>query len=67
MKKNVGKLKLHFESLRILDGITASGAVSGAATCGLSCQPTCGANPGPVTDAQLVTTATFTKNGACCV
>jgi hypothetical protein len=66
MKKNVGKLKLHFESLRILDGMNVSGALSGAATCATSCPATCGANPG-TTGAQLVTTATFTKGGACCV
>jgi hypothetical protein len=66
MKKNVGKLKLHFESLRILDGMTVSGALSGAATCGPSCPATCGANPG-TTGTQLVATATFTKGGACCV
>ena len=49
MKKNVRKLKLHFESLRILDGTNVSGAVSGAATCGPSCPVTCGVNPGTTT------------------
>jgi hypothetical protein len=67
MKKNVCKLKLHFESLRILDGMHVSAALSGAATCTPSCPATCGANPATTTAAQLVTTATFTKNGACCV
>jgi hypothetical protein len=65
MKKNVSKLKLHFESLRILDGMNVSGAVSGAATCALSCPATCGANPG-TTGTQLAA-VTFTKGGACCV
>jgi hypothetical protein len=63
MKKNVSKLKLHLESLRILDGMNVSGAVTGVATCAPSCPATCGANPATTT--QLAAAA-FTGR-VCCV
>lgn len=65
MKKNVSKLKLklHLESLRILDGTNVSGAVSGMATCGPSCPATCGVNPDTTT--QLAAAAFSAP--ACCV
>jgi|GraSoiStandDraft_5_1057265.scaffolds.fasta_scaffold279047_1 hypothetical protein len=50
MKKNVRKLKLNVESLRILDGANVSGAATGDPTCALSCAPTCGVNPGTTTN-----------------
>jgi hypothetical protein len=62
MKKNVSKLKLHLESLRILDGTNVSGAATGVATCTPSCPATCGANPATTT--QLA--AAFTGR-VCCV
>jgi hypothetical protein len=62
MKKNVRKLKLHFESLQILDGMNVSGAVSGVATCTPSCPATCGANPATTTELA----AAFTGR-VCCV
>ena len=61
-KKNVSKLKLHLESLRILDGTNVSGAVSEVATCTPSCPVTCGANPGTTT--QLAAAIT---GRVCCV
>ena len=63
MKKTVSKLKLHFESLRILDGTNVSGAVSDVASCAPSCPATCGNIPG--TAAQLAP-GTFSAR-ACCV
>jgi hypothetical protein len=65
MKKNVRKLKLNVESLRILDGMNVSGAgaATGDPTCALSCAPTCGVNPGTTTT-QLA--AAFSAR-VCCV
>jgi hypothetical protein len=62
MKKNVRKLKLHFESLRILDGTNVSGGTVGAATCTPSCQATCGANPATTTQLAAAITGRM-----CCV
>jgi len=62
MKKNVSKLKLTLESLRILDGTNVTGAATAAKTCAPSCPQTCGANP----DTTTGLAAAFT-GAACCV
>jgi len=49
MKKNVGKLKLTLESLRILDEMNGAGKAIAADTLAPSCPQTCGANPGTTT------------------
>jgi hypothetical protein len=64
MKKRLPKLTLHFESLRLLDGPSVTGAyATDAATCPLSCAPTCGASG----VAARAPRAAFTANRQCCV